>query len=165
MSALKFRKHFLRQDKMQLETHAEAVEFVQHIFRELGGRVIPPNRPRHIDKYAILTLDRDDFMMDFENSCLSQHWNSKPHPKGSKRYEDPEWAAMIESQVYPNHSDVDWNEYVDWVSRGFGDEWFRDASSMTIANGCDDSTPRNRPIRASRTPSPPPISCYLNGRS
>ena len=33
---------------------------------------------------------------------------------------------MIESPVYPHHSDVDWQEYVDWVSLGFGDEWFQE---------------------------------------
>ena len=71
--------------------------------------------------------------MDFENSCLSQNWDSriKPHPKGNKRYEDPEWAAMIESQVYPHHSDLDWQEYVDWVSRGFGDVWFQQDGDVT----------------------------------
>ena len=67
----------------------------------------------------------DYFMMDFENECLSQNWDSskRPHPKGPKRHEDPEWAAMIQSQVYPHHSDVDWEEYVEWSSV-HGDEWF-----------------------------------------
>ena len=65
-------------------------------------------------------------MMDFENSCLSQNWDStKGHPRGPKRYEDREWAAMIQSQVYPNQSDVDWEEYIDWTSAGHGDEWFQ----------------------------------------
>ena len=32
---------------------------------------------------------------------------------------------MIQSQVYPNHSDVDWEEYIDWTSAGHGDEWFQ----------------------------------------
>lgn len=115
-------------ENMNLETHEDAVQFVTQIFREMGGRVIPPNRPDHIDEYDIMTPDRDAFMMDFENYCLERCWDSKPHPKGSKRYEDPEWAVMIENNVYPNHSDVDWNEYVDWVSRGFGDEWFQEDS-------------------------------------
>ena len=67
---------------------------------------------------------RDAFLMDFEDSCLANF--PRPHPRGSKRYEDPEWAAMIQSQVYPNHSDVDWFEYVEWVSQGGGDEWFQE---------------------------------------
>ena len=95
---------------MQLETHEDAVDFVKEIFKSMGGRVVPPRRLGSRDKSSSMTLERDDFMMDFENSCLSKHWDSsnRPHPKGNKRYEDPEWAAMIESQVYPHHSDVDW---------------------------------------------------------
>ena len=139
---------------MQLENHEDAVNLVKGVFKSMGGRVIPPRRPRHMDKYAILTLDRDDFMMDFENSCLSQHWNSNAHPKGSKRYEDPEWAAMIQTQVYPNHSDVDWNEYVDWVSRGFGAEWFQESPQ---------TPPISRKVPCSRTPSPPQLTRNLNG--
>ena len=63
-------------------------------------------------------------MMDFENACLSNF--DKPHPIGPKRHEDPEWAAMIQSQVYPHHSDVDWDEYCNWVRNGGGDEMFQD---------------------------------------
>ena len=96
------------------------------VFRSMGGTVLLPKRSHHIPKYTPLTVARDDFMMDFENSCLSQKWDStKGHPRGPKRYEDHEWAAMIQSQVYPNHSDVDWEEYIDWTSAGHGDEWFQ----------------------------------------
>ena len=118
---------------MQLETHEDAVNLVKDIFKSMGGRVLPPRRPGHIDTCEIITTERNVFMMDFENSCWFKNWDSrvKPHPKGSKRYEDPEWAAMIESQVYPHHSDVDWYEYVDWVSRGFGDEWFQEEGDVT----------------------------------
>ena len=109
------------------QSKREAVDFVKQIFQSMGGRVVPPRRPRHRDKYDIMTPDYDSFMMDFENECLCQHWDCcKDWPLGNKRYEDPEWAAMIQSQVWPNHSDVDWEEYVEWVSRGFGDEWFVD---------------------------------------
>ena len=38
---------------------------------------------------------------------------------------------MIQSQVYPHHSDVDWEEYVDWVSNGGGDEYFQDLSDAS----------------------------------
>ena len=125
---------------MQLDTHQEAVDLVKEIFKSMGGRVIPPKRLGSRDKYSIMTPERYSFMMDFENACLSQNWDSgiKPHPKGNKRYEDPEWAAMVESNVYPHHSDVDWHEYVDWVSRGFGDEWFQedDPPDDTRCMGC-----------------------------
>ena len=126
---------------MQLETHEDAVNLVKDVFKSMGGRVLPPNRPGHIENHDIITPDRDAFMMDFENACLADKWSffSKgPHPTGKKRYEDPAWAAMIESNVYPNHSDVDWQEYVDWVSRGFGDEWFQedDPPDNTRCTGC-----------------------------
>ena len=129
---------------MTFESQEEAVDFVKTIWKSMGGRFIPPNRPRHIDKYELLTPNRDNFMMDFENHCLEHNWGkkaepfkdgileglsfyfNKPHPKGKKRHEDPEWMEMIQTQVYPNHSDVDWQEYVDWVENGGGDEWFDD---------------------------------------
>ena len=109
-------------------THKEWVDFVRDTFKSMGGDVVPPRRPGHFHEHDIITPARDDFMLDFEYSCLSQHWDSsiKPHPKGSKRYEDPEWAARIQAQVYPNHSDVDWDEYVAWVSQGGGDVWFHE---------------------------------------
>ena len=119
----------------KLETKEDAINLVKDVFRSMGGRILPPNRPRHIDKYEILTLERDNFMMDFENACLSQNWDSsrREHPKGPNRHKDPEWAAMIQSQVYPHHSDVDWEEYVQWSSV-HGDEWFLEP----FCHGCDD---------------------------
>jgi len=84
-----------------LDTKEDAINLVKSVFQSMGGRVLPPpmiRRPRHIDKYEILTVGRDKFMMDFENACLSSHWDSskRPHPKGPKRHEDQEWAAMIQ---------------------------------------------------------------------
>ena len=119
-------------------THEEAVDLVKEVFQQMGGRVLPPRRPGHKDKYSIMTPERDAFIMDFENACLSQNWDNKhrPHPKGSKRHEDGLWAAMIQSQVYPHHSDIDWEEYVDWVSAGFGDEWFQKETEEERCNGC-----------------------------
>ena len=69
----------------------------------------------------------DAFLMDWENACLANHWDSSvmPHPTGPKRHEHTEWAEMIKSQVYPHHSDVDWCEYAEWVENGGGDEWFQ----------------------------------------
>ena len=106
-------------------TNDGGYDFVQQIFKNMGGQVRPPNRP---NKGYRLTLsyerDRDNFMMDFENACLQQNWGSKPFPTGPNRYENEEWAKMIQGQVYPHNSDVDWQEYVDWVKGGGGDEWF-----------------------------------------
>jgi hypothetical protein len=112
-------------------SHEEWVDFVRDIFKSMGGDIVPPRRPGHHD---IITPARDDFMLDFEYSCLSQHWDSsiRPHPKGSRRYEDPEWAARIQAQVYPNHSDLDWYEYVEWVSQGGGDVWFQEEDECNI---------------------------------
>ena len=60
--------------------------------------------------------------MDFENSLL-EGW-AGPIPQGPRRYEKAEWAELIKKNVYPNHSDIDWYEYVEWVSQGGGDECF-----------------------------------------
>ncbi len=131
----------------RLETHDDGVKFVMDVFRSMGGRVLPPIRPCHIPRYTPLAIERDNFFMDFENSCLECNWHTqpqpfdspfdslsfywnKPHPKGPKRHEDPEWAAMIQSQVYPHHSDVDWEEYVEWVENGGGDEWFQEEQTL-----------------------------------
>ena len=108
----------------KLQTKEDAIDLVKSVFQNMGGRVLPPRRPRHRDKYDIIDVAMDSFMMDFENSCLEHVWKKGQFPKGPKRHEDPEWAAMIQTQVYPHHSDVDWEEYTEWVSRGFGDEWF-----------------------------------------
>lgn len=105
------------------QSHEGGVDFVRDIFKSMGGRVMPPARPGKT-KPLYMSVQRYSFLMDFENSCLANF--PRPHPRGSKRYEDPEWAEMIKSQVYPNHSDVDWYEYVEWVSQGGGDEWFQE---------------------------------------
>ena len=115
----------------KLETKEDAIDLVKSVFQSMGGKVLPPRRPGHRDKYDIIDLAVDNFMMDFENSCLEQDWKKGQHPKGPKRHEDPEWAAMIQAKVYPHHSDVDWEEYREWVSRGFGDEWFMEPSDVT----------------------------------
>ena len=83
----------------------------------------PPHRPNKGYRYR--TFDRNAFFMDFENACLEQNWVGPP-PTGIKRHENPEWATMIKSQVYPHHSDIDWFEYVEWVEAGGGDEWFQE---------------------------------------
>ena len=104
------------------QTHDGAVDFVQDVFKNMGWKIVPPKRPRK----RLLSVESDAFLMDFENACLANRWNSNaPHPVGPKRHEHKEWAAMIKSQVYPHHSDVDWEDYVEWVENGGGDEWFQ----------------------------------------
>ena len=118
------------------DTHDGAVDFVAAIFQSMGGTVIsraPPRRPRRSFDRCRYNGDCDDFMCDFENLCLERHWDSsvRSHPTGPKRYEDKEWAEMIQSQVYPHNSCVDWYEYVEWVRRGGGDEWFQEVNEQT----------------------------------
>ncbi len=82
-----------------------------------------PRRPRRTPHDR---PGRDNFLLDFENEIL-QSWDArKGIPRGPRRFENPEWAALIKRNVYPHHSDVDWEEYVEWVSQGGGDEWFQE---------------------------------------
>ena len=108
------------------QTKQGGVDYVMEIFRNMGGRILPPQRPRQ--NYEIMTPANDAFMMDFEISCLEQNWDSskRQHPQGPNRHENPEWAAMIQRQVFPHHSDLDWAEYCSWVRCGGGDEIFQE---------------------------------------
>ena len=83
-------------------------------------RVWMPKRPRRCSHGP----ERDAFMMDFENECLKDWDARKGMPRGPRRFEKADWAALVQRNVYPNHLDVDWDEYVDFVSQGGGDEWF-----------------------------------------
>ena len=76
----------------------------------------PPRRPR---RTSFDHPGRDAFLMDFENAVL-EDWR-QGIPTGPRRFEKAEWAELIKRNVYPNHSDLDWDEYVDWVSQGVGD--------------------------------------------
>ncbi len=79
-----------------------------------------PRRPRRRNRRI-----GECFMMDFENSLLSE-WTGAP-PQGPRRFEVVEaWATVVKRNVYPHHSDVDWDEYCDWVRIGGGDEWFQE---------------------------------------
>ena len=72
---------------------------------------------------------RDDFITDLENEIL-RLWNYSIYmPKGPKRFEKAAWAALVQNNVFPHHSDIDWDEYVDWVSNGGGDDMFVDDDS------------------------------------
>ena len=62
----------------------------------------------------------DAFMMDFENYVLSR-WDLEI-PTGPRRYMNETWAALMQSNL--EFSDTCWEEYVEWVKQGGGDEWF-----------------------------------------
>ena len=106
------------------ETHDGAMDFVKNVFQSMGGTVLPPSRPNKGYRYKN-SAPRDAFMMDFENACLEQNWAGEP-PRGPKRHENPEWQKMIQSQVYPHHSEIDWYDYVEFCESGGGDEWFQE---------------------------------------
>ena len=78
--------------------------------------------PRRPGRTSFDRPGRDAFLMDFENAVL-EDWG-RDIPTGPRRFEKAEWAELIKRNVYPNHSDLDWDEYVEWVSQGGGDEWF-----------------------------------------
>ena len=80
--------------------------------------------PKHPNSLTVFTRDRNAFMMDFENSCLAD-WVGE-FPKSKRRHLDKDWAAFMQKQVFPHHSDVDWWEYCLFVESGGGDEYFQD---------------------------------------
>ena len=98
---------------------------------ELSQRLFEKTRAPCFLRDAQRRKPQDDFMMDFENAVL-QDWNhtwwEEPRliPKGVNRWKDKEWASLIQKNVYPHHSDVNWHQYVTWVSEGGGDQWFQE---------------------------------------
>ncbi len=134
----------------EAETHDDAMELVKTVFEQMGGTVLPPKRPGHIHRYAILHPQRDAFLMDFENAVLRDWDARKGIPKGRRRFENTEWAELIKRNVYPHLSDVDWDEYVQWVEKGGGDECFQeedacmDTTAGQISTRGLDSTPLNQ---------------------
>ena len=72
-----------------------------------------------------LHRDRLSFFLDFENSLLCEFDSSQGIPTGTHRYEDPVWAAHVQRNVWPHHSDIDWFEYRLFCTLGYGDEWFQ----------------------------------------
>ena len=69
-----------------------------------------------------LERHHNNYMMDFENWCLSL-WDSRQGiPFGCRRYENEAWAELMRRNL--EDSDTTWEEYVEWVKQGNGDEWF-----------------------------------------
>ena len=118
--------HMLTLDTWSTAAMAEARPSQAQLMRDAEANYDEANPPERPYKRRRITEDdnrfRDSFLVDFENECLRDYGDE--WPKGKDRWKDPEWAKHIKSQVYPFHSDVDWHEYVAWVSAGGGDEWF-----------------------------------------
>ena len=81
--------------------------------------MVPPTRPNSNP----MRVDAS-FMMDFENSLLDDWDAHQGIPQGKCRWEDEAWATLVQANVYPHHSDIDWCEYKSFVMSGGGDEWF-----------------------------------------
>ena len=101
----------------------------------------PMRRPNFRDAGYKVDSATEGFLMDFENACLEGFGGA--HPTGPNRYKDPAWAAHIKANVFPYHSDIDWLEYVEWVSGGGGDDWFQEEEELqtpvvetTRCSGC-----------------------------
>ena len=85
-----------------------------------------PRRPGHQCFDIRDDRHRNNFMLDLENSILSE-WDARQGvPQGPRRFEVEAWAALVKRNMFPHHSDVDWDEYCDWVRKGGGDEWFHE---------------------------------------
>ena len=62
------------------------------------------------------------FMMDCENYILEKFWKKGIEKlKGTKRIQNKEWLTLIQEET-----EVDIGLYVEWVMKGYGDEWFCD---------------------------------------
>jgi hypothetical protein len=133
--------NFLRGEKRpmtsdpSIATHDAACQMVKDVFVSMGGRIVEPEpepeRPQTSSRVPKprrrrQTRENDAFLMDFENAILREQWDArKGIPKGPCRWRNAEWAALIKKNVFPFHSGVTWEEYVQWARAGGGDEWFQ----------------------------------------
>ena len=103
----------------------------------------PSKRPQHRewiwdDAHSRENRDCANFLMDWENACLEDflgattgvrlmhaRCNKDKWPWRNQRHLVEPWAEFMKNEVYPNHSDVDWEEYTLWVSSGGGDDMFQ----------------------------------------
>ena len=79
--------------------------------------------------------DIDAYLMDTEQWVLEHKWPaeqtgifywSKPHPTGTQRHEDQEWARLIQESLDScNSPTVPFEAYCAWVVAGCGEEWFQ----------------------------------------
>ena len=117
------------QECEDLKEQLGAAEEANFLGDGMNGRSVTPRRSRHrTDNWAEHREEndpRDNFLLDFENACLvdfQQRNGCSYCPKGLRRHENAQRAEFMKGQVYPHHSDVDWEEYVVWVSHGGGDD-------------------------------------------
>ena len=76
--------------------------------KELEDMLVNSWRPQHQhinwhqDGFQDENTHKDSFLMDFENSCITD-FNSKylgqEHPTGPERHKNKQWAAIIKGQV------------------------------------------------------------------
>ena len=79
--------------------------------------------------------DLKNFLLDFENWCLQNKWDSRIGiPAGRHRHEDPLWRQVIQEELrdYPRKT---WDQYVTFVLQGGGDEWFQEDQEEIIDQG------------------------------
>ena len=94
----------------------------------------PPRRPRRCHHSR---PGRDNYLMDFENMILENEWDAtNGFPTGPRRFEKAEWAKTVRMHCFPNNPHVDFDEYVDWVSQGGGDEWFMNEILGNLNGNC-----------------------------
>ena len=83
----------------------------------------------------------NNYLMDLENWILEHQWPPtplpedtpvrstdelwmKPHPRGRRRFEDPEWAQLVYEALSEENGSITWDTYTAWCLGGGGDEWF-----------------------------------------
>ena len=83
----------------------------------------------------------NNYLMDLENWILEHQWPTtplpedtpvrstdelwmKPHPRGPRRFEDPEWAQLVQEALSEEDGSITWDTYTAWCLGGGGDEWF-----------------------------------------
>ena len=83
----------------------------------------------------------NNYLMDLENWILEHQWPStplpedtpvcstdelwmKPHPRGPRRFEEPEWAQLVYEALSEEDGSITWDTYTAWCLGGGGDEWF-----------------------------------------
>ena len=104
------------------ETHDDDVELMKCVFKGMGGTVIEkaPKRPHSIPPI------RNAFYMELENKILREWNTSEGIPRGPRRFENAKWAESFKKNRFRYYSVIDWDGYVEWVSRGGGDECFQE---------------------------------------
>ena len=67
---------------------------------------------------------RNAFFMDLENWVLQNQWYTTP-PIGPNRHIDSQWGDVMYDELWDYFPQITWLDYSDWVSLGYGDDWFQ----------------------------------------